>query len=403
MTVRVTQWRKNGKQGWEVDILFRWPDGTRYRERKKAPVTSESGARRWGQQREAHLMSAGKDAVEKSLAPQPPPPKPGSSSVPTVSDFAPRFIRGYAKAGQQKQSGIDAKESILKHHILPRLGGKRLDEITDEDIASLKATFAEGIPDGHGGFKVKPTDKIKTINNRLTVLGKLLRVAVEWKVIPAMPCTIRLLKVPEQELPFYEQDIYDRLVDAAAKVDPRAHVIVLLGGDAGLRRGEIIGLFQTDVDFARGQLTVQRSAYKGKLGPTKSKKNRTIPMTKALAAALKDLRHLRGERVLYRDDGTPLTPKKIRMWMEQVERRAGLPVTGAVHILRHSFCSHLAMRGAPVRTIQELAGHRDLSTTLRYMHLAKGAKHAAIELLDEARNPSTVDPAGSTEVGSRTS
>lgn len=401
MTVRVRPWTKRGKSGWEVDISFLWPDGTRYRERKKAPVTSESAARRWGQQRETHLMSEGKSALESEPEPT---VQPEPSPVPTLDEFAPSFIRGHAKAKQQKQSGIDAKESILKHHLVPALGHKRLDEITDEDVALLLATFAEGIPDGHGGFRIKLTAKVKTINNRLTVLAKLLRVAVEWKKIPAMPCTVKLLKVPEEELTFYEQDIYDRLVDAAAKVDPRAHVIVLLGGDAGLRRGEIIGLFQTDVDFARHQLTVQRSSYQGKLGPTKSKKNRTVPMTKALEAALKALRHLRGERVLHRDDGTPLTPKKIRMWMQQVERRAGLPQTGAVHILRHSFCSHLAMRGAPARVIQELAGHTELSTTLRYMHLAKGAKHAAIELLDAARNElPNVAPVESTEGGSRPS
>ncbi len=52
-------------------------------------------------------------------------------------------------------------------------------------------------------------------------------------------------------------------------------------------------------------------------------------------------------------------------------------------ILRHTFCSHLAMRGAPARAIQELAGHRDLSTTQRYMHLSPAAKEAAIRLLDE--------------------
>ncbi len=51
--------------------------------------------------------------------------------------------------------------------------------------------------------------------------------------------------------------------------------------------------------------------------------------------------------------------------------------------LRHTFCSHLAMRGAPARAIQELAGHRDLSTTQRYMHLSPAAKEAAIRLLDE--------------------
>jgi site-specific recombinase XerD len=54
----------------------------------------------------------------------------------------------------------------------------------------------------------------------------------------------------------------------------------------------------------------------------------------------------------------------------------------SVHILRHTFCSHLAMRGAPARAIQELAGHQDLDTTQRYMHLSPAALDAAIRLLD---------------------
>jgi site-specific recombinase XerD len=50
--------------------------------------------------------------------------------------------------------------------------------------------------------------------------------------------------------------------------------------------------------------------------------------------------------------------------------------------LRHTFCSHLAMKGAPARAIQELAGHRDLATTQKYMHLSPSAVADAIRLLD---------------------
>jgi len=57
-------------------------------------------------------------------------------------------------------------------------------------------------------------------------------------------------------------------------------------------------------------------------------------------------------------------------------------VKPGVHILRHTFCSHLAMKGAPARAIQELAGHQDLTTTQRYMHLTPAALEAAIKLLD---------------------
>ena len=66
-------------------------------------------------------------------------------------------------------------------------------------------------------------------------------------------------------------------------------------------------------------------------------------------------------------------------------REAGEGEAG-VHILRHTFCSHLSMRGAPARAIQELAGHVDLTMTQRYMHLSPAALEAAIRLLDEPRN-----------------
>ena len=68
--------------------------------------------------------------------------------------------------------------------------------------------------------------------------------------------------------------------------------------------------------------------------------------------------------------------------MEQATRRARLQVTRSLHILRHTFCSRLAMRGAPAKAIQELAGHQSLSTTLRYMHHSPAARESAIRLLD---------------------
>ena len=74
--------------------------------------------------------------------------------------------------------------------------------------------------------------------------------------------------------------------------------------------------------------------------------------------------------------------------VRRVARRAN--VRPGLHILRHSFCSHLAMRGAPARAIQELAGHQDLGTTQRYMHLSPAALDAAIRLLETGTDTSRV-------------
>jgi site-specific recombinase XerD len=87
--------------------------------------------------------------------------------------------------------------------------------------------------------------------------------------------------------------------------------------------------------------------------------------------------------VLVQEDGSPVTYKLLRGLLKAAQRRAQLPVTGNLHVLRHSFCSHLAMRGAPAKVIQELAGHAHLATTMRYMHLSTGATTAAIRLLEE--------------------
>jgi site-specific recombinase XerD len=82
-------------------------------------------------------------------------------------------------------------------------------------------------------------------------------------------------------------------------------------------------------------------------------------------------------------EGQPLTQREVQGLVRRAARRANLCNVG-VHILRHSFCSHLAMRGAPARAIQELAGHQELGTTQRYMHLSPAAIESAIRLLDVA-------------------
>jgi integrase len=362
MTINVRQWKKGKRVGFEVDIRFAYPDGTPYRQRIKAPVESKSAARRWGEARERELLMRPSPVFLKRQEEE-------RKEVPTLREFGPRFVENYAKANRQKASGVASKDTILRVHLYPQLGDRTLDAIGDEDVQHLKAALV--------------TRSRKTVNNVLTVLNKLLKVAVKWKVIGSMPCTIELMKVSSFVPRFYEYGEYERLVEAAGKIGPGTLCMVLLGGDAGLRRGELIGLRWCDVDLKRRLTTVQQAVWKGIVDVPKSGRGRVIPMTDALANALARFRHLRGERVFYDDAGQPVTEKILRGWLAAAQRRAGLPqATGALHILRHTFCSHLAMRGAPAKAIQELAGHEDLATTLRYMHLSPAARDSAIALLN---------------------
>jgi integrase len=177
-------------------------------------------------------------------------------------------------------------------------------------------------------------------------------------------------------------------------VRERTHLIVLLGREAGLRCGEMIALEWTDVDLVNRQLTVSRSDWNGQVTTPKGGPPRHVPLTKRLAAALSEHRHLRSTRVLCQDDTESLTRQIVQTRAKRAARRAGVmrgstkSGGGGVHILRHTFCSHLAMRGAPARAIQELAGHADLSMTQRYMHLSPAALDAAIRLLEEPASPS---------------
>jgi len=337
----------------EVDLRVRLPDGTRYRERVKSPVQSRSGAKRWGEERERFLALHG--AQE-------------NKEVPTLEEFEQRFISDHIEANRLKPSTAASYKSRLALHIRPTLGRLRLDQINKQAEQRLKAAMQKFDP--------------KTVNDALGVLSRVLTCAAEWGVIESAPRFAKL-KAQPPEIEFFDFADLDQLVDGARKTGPEVLVFVLLGADAGLRRGEIIALEQTDADHRRGQLTIARSDWCGEIGSPKGGKTRRVPMTNRLAEALSAIRHLRGPRALYQRDGEPVTETTLRNWMERAERAGGLPVTGHIHRLRHTFCSHLAMHGAPAKAIQELAGHADLSTTMRYMHLSPASLNQAIRLLEQ--------------------
>ena len=253
MSVTIRPYRTGG---WEVDIHVILPNGTRARSRTRKR-TSKSAALRWGLSRERAWLMDGLPHPRKEV---PAPEK----EVPTLEGFAERFVDGSARANREKPSSIAAKEMILRVHLVPRLGARRLDAIRNEDVQRLK----QGL-----GSKA-----VKTVNNVLTVLNVLLKTAVEWQVISQMPCTIRLLPVPKSSSATYHDfGDYERLVKQAQAADARTYVAVLLGGEAGLRCGEMLALEWLAVDLPKRQLCVRRSDWNGLVTAPKNGRLRYIP------------------------------------------------------------------------------------------------------------------------------
>jgi integrase len=168
--------------------------------------------------------------------------------TPTLKEFALRFLDGYAKANRLKPSGIARRKRFFTFTSFLHWATKTPDAITTEDAQRVKSVLSERSP--------------KTVNNVLTTLSVILRTAVEWDLIERVPCSIKLLRTPKNEASFYDFEQYERLVDAAS-ADSLAHLVVLLGGEAGLRCGEIMALEWTDVDLHKRKLCVARSERKG--------------------------------------------------------------------------------------------------------------------------------------------
>jgi integrase len=148
-----------------------------------------------------------------------------------------------------------------------------------------------------------------------------------------------------------------------------------------MRLGELYSLDWDRVDLERRQLILLR---------TKNGTARVVILTEAAVSALKELWERRNSispHVCLTRYGEPMVSP--RAWfelvmLEAIKKNSSLQdVTW--HIFRHTYISRLVMAGVDLRTVQELAGHKDIKMTVRYAHLAPAHKLAAVDRLAEYR------------------
>lgn len=256
-----------------------------------------------------------------------------------------------------KPSEQEAKISIYRHHLGPKLGGKQLDKVGAGEVSALRAALL--------GKQLSR----KRVNNVLCVLSKVLRYAVDVEVIDRAP-KIGLLKCERPEIEAWSFEEYGRLVCEAYSAGPIWWAAVLLAGEGGLRVGEVKALRWGDVDLIGRTLTVQRQIRHGVEGTPKGGKRRVVPITATLERALRSLQVVRTGYVVRNLDGTPLRDGQATNAIRRICRKAGLAAR-EWHALRHSFGTHLALLGMNPFRLQAWMGHARMEETLLYVHVAQ--------------------------------
>jgi len=147
--------------------------------------------------------------------------------------------------------------------------------------------------------------------------------------------------------------------------------------NTGMRKGEILGLeWERHIDLKHGFIL---------LDMTKNGERREIPINDTLRGVLQGLtRRLDVPHVFY-DHDTGNHYKDVKRSFKTALKRAGIR-DFHFHDLRHTFASHLVMAGIDLTTVKELLGHKTLTMTLRYAHLAPAHKVKAVNILDKAIN-----------------
>ncbi|HEX5471883.1 MAG TPA: tyrosine recombinase XerC [Lacipirellulaceae bacterium] len=165
--------------------------------------------------------------------------------------------------------------------------------------------------------------------------------------------------------------------DSAAAVRDRAILETLYS--AGLRVSELVGLTDGDLDFDAGIVRVRGKGKRERLAPIGSYASRALKHWLQKRTLSPREQSGREAPVFTNKFGTRLTTRSVARMLEKYLKQTGLDSRTSPHTLRHSFATHLLDRGADIRSVQELLGHKSLVTTQIYTHVSTANLRAAYE------------------------
>lgn len=279
-------------------------------------------------------------------------------AVPTLAEFVRDMYLPHIK---EKLRSYATVESQLRLRIVPILGKKAMDEVTQADVADLRRRLIdEGLSNG-------------SVNRYLASVRGVFNAALKWQIVdcrnPAASPNMLREQHRDKFLSVAETQALVKALDAEKDRNAAAALVLLIL--TGARKMEVLKARWVDVDLTGARLTVPLS---------KSGRTRWIPLSSAAVAVLRGQAARAKEEARFvfpgREPDTPLADLR-GPWL-RAKKAAGLPDDLRVHDLRHSYASLLANLGTPLNEIGTILGHSQLSTTQRYTH------HAQQRLVDTA-------------------
>ena len=220
-------------------------------------------------------------------------------------------------------------------------------------------------------------NKPATVNRLVATLKHMFSKAVEWDMVEEATLKrirkAKLLEENNRRLRYLSKEQCQRLIDVC---DKHLRPIVICALNTGMRKGEILKLRWDNVDLKHGFILLEL---------TKNGERREIPINNTVKQALMSVTRRVDVPYVFFDPTTGKPYQDIKRSFNTACRRAKIR-DFRFHDLRHTFASHLVMAGWDITTVKELLGHKTLTMTLRYSHLAPSHKVKALEVLDSILN-----------------
>jgi integrase len=225
--------------------------------------------------------------------------------------------------------------------------------------------------------RIQKGNKPATVNRLIATLKHMFTKAVEWDMVEEEALRrvrkVKLLEENNKRLRYLSKEEYQELINAC---EPHLRPIVITALNTGMRKSEILSLKWEQVDLKHGFILLDK---------TKNNERREIPINNTLRETLTSITRRLDIPYVFYDPKTGKPYQNVKRSFHTALRRAKIH-DFKFHDLRHTFASHLVMAGVDLTTVKELLGHKSLTMTLRYAHLAPSHKVKAVDILDSTIN-----------------